>query len=179
MAIFVLYWYQNKQVNQNAKAFIALSKNRLKFPFFLFSKLPSAFFSGVKVISIDYQKCMVSVPYKWFSQNPFKSTYFACLSMAAEMSTGLMALMNTYKRNPSVSMLVTKIEGEFFKKAVGLTTFVCEEGTEVTEVIDDCILSHEAKTIRLKSTGTNAKGQLIAIFYITWSFKAKILEPRV
>ena len=53
--------------------------------FFLFTKLPSAYFSGVRLRHIDENKCFVTVPYKWFSKNPFKSTYFACLAMAAEM----------------------------------------------------------------------------------------------
>jgi hypothetical protein len=33
------------------------------------------------------------------SQNPFRSTYFACLSMAAEMSTGALALGIYIKEN--------------------------------------------------------------------------------
>lgn len=52
------------------------------FNLFLLAKLPAAYFSGVRVLSLDEEECKVKVPYKWFSQNPFKSTYFACLSMA-------------------------------------------------------------------------------------------------
>ena len=55
---------------------------------FYFQKLPAAFFSGVRIKEVGETKCRVSVPYKWFTQNPFRSTYFACLAMAAEMSTG-------------------------------------------------------------------------------------------
>ena len=91
---------------------------------FLFSKLPSAFFSGVRVKSIDDHKTVVTVPYKWFSQNPFKSTYFACLAMAAEMSTGILAMAHVYKRSPKTSMLVIAVEGKFYKKAIGKTTFI-------------------------------------------------------
>src|SRR5678810_908341 len=79
----------------------------LKFRMFLLSKLPSAYFSGVRVKSLDENKCEVTVPFKWFSQNPFRSTYFACLSMAAEMSTGALALGHLYKRKPTVSMPVS------------------------------------------------------------------------
>src|SRR5436190_24322650 len=86
--------------------FQQLVRHPVKFRMFLFSKLPSAFFSGVRVRSIDDNKTVVTVPYKWFSQNPFKSTYFACLAMAAEMSTGLLGLMHTYKRDQAISMLV-------------------------------------------------------------------------
>ena len=70
----------------NATEFLKLIKHPFKFQLFMLSKLPSAFFCGVRVVDADENKCSVKVPYKWFSQNPFKSTYFACLSMAAEMS---------------------------------------------------------------------------------------------
>lgn len=161
-------------MNPNAENFISLSRNRLKFTAFLLSKLPAAFFSGVRVKEIGPEHSKVTIPYKWFTQNPFKSTYFACLSMAAEMSTGLLAMMNTYERSPKISMLVTKVEGEFYKKATGLTTFVCTEGELLTLTIERCIISNESTTIRIKSTGTNGTGEPVAIFYITWSFKARL-----
>ena len=63
--------------------FIQTLKNPVLFRLYLFYKLPAAFFSGVRVREIDEQHCVVTVPYKWFSQNPFRSTYFACLAMAA------------------------------------------------------------------------------------------------
>src|SRR5687767_2116361 len=144
-----------------------------KFRMFLLSKLPSAYFSGVRVKSLDESKCEVTVPFKWFSQNPFRSTYFACLSMAAEMSTGALALGHLYKRKPPVSMLVVKTEGEYFKKAVDKTTFVCEDGLQIRRMIDEALTTGEARTIRVKTVGKNVAGDLVAEFYITWSFKAK------
>lgn len=145
----------------------------LKFRMFLLSKLPSAYFSGVRVKSLDENKCEVTVPFKWFSQNPFRSTYFACLSMAAEMSTGALALGHLFKRKPAVSMLVVKTEGEYFKKAVDKTTFVCEAGSEIKRMIDEAVATGESRTIRAKSTGKNKAGELVAEFFITWSFKSK------
>ena len=145
----------------------------VKFRMFLLSKLPSAFFSGVRVKGLDENKCEVTVPFKWFSQNPFRSTYFACLSMAAEMSTGALALGHLYKRKPPVSMLVIKTEGEYFKKAVDKTAFVCEAGSEIKRIIDEAVATGEAKTIRARSVGKNKAGELVAEFYITWSFKTK------
>jgi Domain of unknown function (DUF4442) len=148
----------------------------LKFRMFLLSKLPSAYFSGVRVKYLDENKCEVTVPFKWFSQNPFRSTYFACLSMAAEMSTGALALGHLYKRKPAVSMLVVKTEGEYFKKATDKTTFTCESGLEIKKTIEEAIVTGEGKTIRVKTIGKNRSGELVAEFYITWSFKAKLIK---
>ena len=160
-------------MNSNPTAFIKLIKHPVKFRMFLFTKLPAAFFAGVRVREVDANRCMVSVPYKWLSQNPFRSTYFACLSMAAEMSTGVLAMAHLYKINPPVSMLVVKVESEYFKKATGRTFFVCEDGELFQKTIEESIASGEAKTVKAKSTGKNKEGEVMAAFYITWSFKAK------
>jgi len=164
----------NKQFSMsNATEFLKLIKHPFKFKLFMLAKLPSAFFCGVRVVDADENKCLVKVPYKWFSQNPFKSTYFACLSMAAEMTTGLLGLMHIHKRLPAVSMLVVKIEGNFIKKANGITVFTCEDGLAIKQTIEDAISSNEGRTITAKSYGRNAAGEIVADFAITWSFKAK------
>ena len=153
--------------------FINLAKHPLKFRMFLFLKLPSAYFAGLRIREINESFCAVTIPFKWFSQNPFRSTYFACLSMAAEMSTGALAMAYSYQSKPAISMLVTTLEAVFMKKAVGITTFTCSDGTLIKQAIADCIISGEGKTVKVKSTGKNTTGETIAEFYITWSFKAR------
>ena len=153
--------------------FLQLVRHPVKFRLFLLGKLPSAFFSGVRVKYIDEQKAVVTVPYKWFSQNPFKSTYFACLAMAAEMSTGLLGLLHTHKKVPAISMLVVALEAQYFKKAAGVTIFTCEEGALIHDTIEEAIRTGEGKSFRAKSVGVNTKGELVAEFFITWSFKAR------
>lgn len=153
--------------------FIKLMKHPVKFRMFLFSKLPAAYFAGVRVREIDHNKCVVTVPFKWLSQNPFRSTYFACLSMAAEMSTGALAMAHIYKSVPPISMLVVKVESEYFKKASERTTFTCEDGNAMLTLINESIATGEGRTFRALSTGKNPQGETVAVFYITWSFKAR------
>jgi Domain of unknown function (DUF4442) len=157
----------------NAEEFFKLVKHPFKFRVFLFSKLPAAYFSGVRVRSIDENSCTVTVPFKWLTQNPFRSTYFASLSMAAEMSTGTLALAQIYKRNPPVSMLVVKVESHYFKKAADKTTFTCEDGLQIKQAVEDSIATGEGKTVTAKSVGRNKAGEVVAEFFVTWSFKAK------
>ena len=153
--------------------FLQLVNSPFKFRLFLFYKLPSAFFCGVRVRYVDESKCITSVPFKWLSQNPFKSTYFACLSMAAEMSTGILAMAHIYQRKPAVSMLVLNVKGEFIKKAVGRTTFTCEDGNQIKSIIEEAIATGEGKSVTIRSTGRNADNEIVAEFEITWSFKAR------
>lgn len=163
--------FQN--MNDHTTAFIRLIRHPVKFRIFLFLKLPSAFFAGVRVKDINQATCIVKVPYKWFSQNPFRSTYFACLSMAAELSTGALSMAHLYKRQPPISMLVVKVESEYYKKATGVTIFTCTAGDRIRETIEKTIRSGEGENIRVQSTGRNNQGETVAEFWITWSFKVK------
>lgn len=147
----------------------------VKFAFFKLTKLPAAFIAGLKIGYIDAHKTTVTVRHNWLNQNPFKSMYFAVQSMAAEMSTGLFAVGQTYKRNPPISMLVVSVEGKFFKKATQLISFTCNDGILVSDAIDESIATGVGKTVVCKSVGTNEVGELVSEFLITWSFKVKQL----
>ena len=160
-------------MNAGNSAVLKMLKHPVKSRMFLLSHLPNAFFAGVRIKEIDEEHCKVTVPYKWFTKNPFRSTYFACLSMAAEMSTGALSMMHSYKKSLPVSMLVVKVESEYFKKATGKTEFVCSDGLLIKETVERAMATGEAKTVRAKSVGKNDEGLWIAEFYITWSFKVK------
>ncbi len=156
-----------------AVKFLEIIQHPVKFRLFLLKKLPSAFFSGVRIKYADESKAIVTVPYKWFSTNPFKSTYFACLSMAAEMSTGVLAMAHIYEQTPQMSMLVIKTEGTYLKKATGITTFTCEDGLLIENAIREAMASGKGTSVSARSVGTDKNGEVVAEFIISWSFKAK------
>jgi hypothetical protein len=153
--------------------FLSIVHHPLKFRLFLLKKLPSAFFSGVRMKYADQYKTIVTVPLKWFTRNPFNSTYFACLSMAAEMTTGILALANVYEQVPPVSSLVIKTEGSFMKKATGITSFTCEDGLMFQQAVREAASSGKASIVSARSVGTDENGEIVAEFIITWSFKAR------
>lgn len=153
--------------------FVRLLRSPTRFRLYLLTRIPSAFLSGIRISAADETSCVVTVPFKWFTRNPFRSTYFACLGMAAEMSTGVLAMAAIYKKNPPVSMLVVNIEANFLKKATSLTIFTCVDGPAIRDAIARSASTGEAQIARARSVGTNPGGEIIAEFYITWSFKVK------
>lgn len=163
----------NHNASTSSTAFFDLINNPVKFRLFLLKNLPAAYFSGLKIVNANAERSVISIPYKWFTRNPFRCTYFACLSMAAETSTGILAMANTYKRSPKISMLVTGIEGKFYKRATGLSLFVCEEGSAIRQTVEETITTNQAQSIKVLSSGFNKENELIAEFWITWSFKMK------
>jgi len=160
-------------MNPAFNKFSRLITNPISFRFFLFQKLPAAFFAGLRIHYFDDLKCVVRIRYSWFSQNPFQSIYFAVEAMAAEMCSGMLAFAQVYQRQPKVSMLVVKMEVAFVKKATGVVLFTCEDGLAIQTAINEAIATGEGKTLICKSVGTNSKGEVVAEFNFTWSFKAK------
>ena len=155
------------------QSFFRVVNNPVKFKLFLLTRLPSAFFAGLHMRDAGPDRCAVTVPYKWFTKNPFRSTYFACLSMAAEMTTGVLAMAHIQGRKPSLSMLVVATESAYFKKATGRTLFVCNDGSNIRKAIEQAVVTGEAVTVRACSIGSNEAGEVIAEFFITWSFKTR------
>lgn len=156
----------------STEKFVRLVNNRRRFSLFLLYKLPSAWLAGVRVQQMNRQTCTTVVPYRWWSQNPFGSTYFACLAMAAEMSSGLHAMAHISDAGIRVSMLVTGMEALFFKKAKGKTWFTCDAGDRIREAIAHTVRTGEPVTNTFNVTGVSADGTEIAQFLITWSFKS-------
>jgi len=143
------------------------------FKLFALKSLPAVFFAGLKIELLEETKAIISVRQKWFNKNPFRSIYFAILSMAAELSTGVLCMGNTYKRRPAISMLVTEQRGLFHKKATGKIIFVCEDGNKITAVVEQAVSTGNAVNIVCYSKGLNSNSEMVAEFWITWSFKAR------
>ncbi len=140
---------------------------------FMLRKLPMGFLAGLKVVELQEVQAGISVAFTWLNKNPFRSVYFAVLSMAAELSTGLLGFGQLFKKNPPVSMLMIKMEGAFFKKAVGKTVFTCWDGERIKGAVAQAILTGEAQVVHCTSAGKNEQGEMVAEFVFTWSFKVK------
>ena len=145
----------------------------LKLNVFLFFKLPSAFWSGLRVKSISKEQCVVIVKHRWINQNPFKSMYFAVQAMAAELTTGALVMMQIKKSGKKISMLVANNNSNFSKKATGRITFTCNDGHLIEEAIKQTIATGEGQTIWMKSVGVNEKREQVSEMNFEWSIKLK------
>ncbi len=144
-----------------------------KFNKFTFFKLPSAWWTGVRVKSINEQKCVVSVKHGWRNQNPFKSMFWAIQGMAAELSTGAMVINQIRESGKKISMLVANNNANFSKKATGRITFTCEDGHLIGEAIEKTIQTGEGQTFWMKSVGVNEDGVVVSTFNFEWTVRVK------
>ncbi len=150
-----------------------MSNSTLQYTVFLFFKLPSAFWAGVRLQSINEERCTVTVKHRWFNQNPFNSMYFAVQAMAAELTTGALVLSKIKASGKNISMLVANNKGNYSKKATGRITFVCQDGKLVDEAIKKTIATGEGQTLWMKSIGTNQKGEQVSEMDFEWTIRVK------
>jgi len=140
---------------------------------FLLFKIPSAYFSGVRVKEITEDKVVATVKHKWRNQNPFNSMYWAVQGMASELTTGVLVMKHIADSKRKISMLVTHQEADFYKKAKGVISFSCNDGQEIKNAVLQTIETGKGQTIELQSDGYNENGDKVSSFTYTWSIKIK------
>lgn len=144
-----------------------------KFNTFSFFKLPSAWWCGVRLKSLDKKQSVVTVKHGWFNQNPFKSMFWAVQGMAAELTTGAMMIDQIDDCGKKISMLVANNNANFSKKATGKITFVCKDGDKIKEALDKTIATGDGQTVWMQSIGTNTDGVVVSTFNFEWTVRLK------
>ncbi|RZK16959.1 MAG: DUF4442 domain-containing protein [Hymenobacter sp.] len=146
--------------------------NPFKLRLFMLRKLPLAWLAGLRLTALTPEAATVTIRYKYLTQNPFRSIYFAALGMAAELASGIQAMLHTQGGGP-VSMLVVELEANFTKKAVGLIAFTCPDGAALAAAVAESRATGQGRTVVCTSTGRDEAGDVVAVFRVTWSFRAK------
>ena len=93
--------------------------------------------------------------------------------MAAELSTGALVMMYTYKLDPSVAIIVGDCSGEFVAKARDVTTFVCNDGKRIAETVKQALQTGEPQEVLCQAVGHSNAGEEIARFTFTWKMKRR------
>ena len=160
-------------MNETQKTFCSKMTNWFLFKVYAIQKLPLAFLTGFKILKLDESKCITRIKYSYLNKNPFKSTFWAVLGMAAELSTGAYALLATKGREESVAVILVGTHAEFVKKATGVTIFTCSNWLAFEKAVCRAIETGEPQAATGRSIGVNSKGETIALFEFTWSFKIR------
>ncbi|WP_228691639.1 DUF4442 domain-containing protein [Lunatimonas sp.] len=147
-------------------------RSPLKFKWFLFTQLPSVWFWGIRVTELTSKRCELWMPFRWSTKNPFRSIYFAALSGAGELASGILCMLHL-AGSGSFSMLVTGFEAQFHKKADCATRFVCEDGEKLAAMLQTLTQPGQTGTFTMQVEGITEKGVHVATFKLTWSFKKR------
>ena len=140
---------------------------------FLFFKLPSVWWCGIRVREISKLSCSANVRLGWFNKNPFKSLFWAVQGMAAELTTGILIMQAINESKKNISMLVLNNKANFSKKAKGLIRFNCNQGKKINESINRLLETKKPQTVWVKSHGKDESGDIVSSFDFEWTIMLK------
>ena len=155
------------------KNFRVLANNPFRLKLFFIRHMPMGLLNGLRIVELDKKHARVSVPYNYLTKNPFQSLYFAVQAMAAELSSGAMAIAEVKAASRPVSMLVFDTDAKFTKKAQSKVVFTCNDGEAISHAVQETLKTGEGKTVTITSTGIDESGDQVSEFHFTWTFKAK------
>ena len=140
---------------------------------FTFFKLPSVWWSGVRVTKIEDSFCEAKVVHRWINQNPFGSMFWAVQGMAAELTTGVLIMQTIRQYGLKVSMLVLNNRANFSKKGRGKIFFSCNAKQKIKIALKQLIKTQKPQTFWLTSEGIDQNGNVVSIFEFEWTLLLK------
>ena len=159
----------NRQQRRFRDRFLSPFKQR----FYYLKSLPMGLISGVRLVQLDEDKSVTKVPFRWLNKNPFRSIYFAVLSMAAELSTAAPVIMALKAVDVDVAFIIVALKADFRKKAQSGIVFTCEDYVNINDAISQLSKPGDTATITAETIGRDMNDEEVARFYFTWSFRVR------
>ena len=148
-------------------------KSIFKYNLYNFFFLPSVWWCGIRIKTVNEKSCRVRVRHKWINQNPFKSMFWAVQGMAAELTTGVLIMEAIQNSKRKVSMLVLNNRANFSKKARGKVLFECDEKQKLFKAMNQLVKTQQPQTIWLTSKGIDQNGDIVSTFEFEWTLLLK------
>ncbi|MCC6138021.1 MAG: PaaI family thioesterase [Bdellovibrionaceae bacterium] len=137
---------------------------------FGFLKVPLLFACSPRVLELNEKTCRVEIPFNRKVKNHLGSVYFGALAIGADTCIGMLAMDQIYTSKKNVSLVFKDFKANFLKRAVGPTVFVCEQGQQVSELLEETIRSGERQH-RTILAFAQVNGETVAEFELTLSLK--------
>ena len=138
------------------------------------SKIPLIYFVRPSVVSLDADSIVVKIPLRRRNRNHLNSMYFGTLCIGADCTGGLLAMKFIEERSEQMSLVFKDFKADFLKRAEDDTLFICEQGREISALVDRASNSDERQemTVNIIATVPNKCGdEPVATFAMTLSLK--------
>lgn len=138
-------------------------------------KIPLLFLAGPKITHLNDQKIEIKIPLNWRTRNHLKSLYFGTLAIGADCCAGFLATKFIMQSKKKVHLSFKDFEAQFLKRAESDTYFICEQGHELKNFVDQ-VISHPNErsnfpVIIRAETRHQAETLVVATFVLTLSLK--------
>ena len=138
-----------------------------------FFKVPMLFLMRPVVHSLDEKHAEISIRLGYFTKNHFKSMYAGVLVAGADLGCGLLAMEIAKKNRGKILLLFKDIQASFYKRAMGRTLFVCNDGELISQAVLKAIRSGERQNliVAVKAFCPDISQELVAEFKMILSLK--------
>ena len=144
---------------------------------FSFAKIPLLFAAGPKVVMMNEEKCIISLPFRRGNKNHLGSMYFGALCIGADAAGGLIAA-KLLRELPSGkgSLIFKDFQAKFLRRPEGETFFECNAGSLIREAVNRSWESGERVEVPVQivaTVPTKSGVEPVAEFMLTLSLKVR------
>lgn len=147
-----------------------------EFEDFLKQNVPMIDFSHLNIVHLDYDKCIVKMPFIAQNKNHLQSMYLGSIVIGTEVSAGILAAYQLRHDKHDSSIIFKNIAGDFIRRAESDTYFICTDSRLISNGIKKAAITKERLNIKVNVIGVtdlNNMDDKVSDFTITISIKIR------
>ena len=155
---------------------LRLIRETLALRIWAFAKIRLISYVRPKVLDLTGERCEIVIPLSWRTRNHLRSMYFGALCTGADAAAALIGLRTSQKAGNRIAVIFKDMQAEFLKRAEADVHFACEEGREISELIEKADASGERQSLPVHVVATVPKlfgPEPVARFTLTLSVKRR------
>ncbi len=152
------------------------SRATLMIRIFGLMKIPLISYVKPSVVAVDEEKIVVKIPFRRRNRNHLNSIYFGSLCVGADCTGGLLAMKYIEQQPERIALVFKDFQADFLKRAEDDTFFVCEQGREISALVEQASRVEKRQEMAVKVTATvptRFGDEPVAKFSMTLSLKRK------
>jgi acyl-coenzyme A thioesterase PaaI-like protein len=153
-----------------------LAKTNIGFWAFGIARIPMLAFVGARFVELSDIRSVIKIPLGYRTKNHLGSMYFGAMAVGADVTIGGLALHLIRKKRVKVQMIFKDFKADYRKRAEADTLFVCDEGRQINEMIEEAMRSPDRinRTIGAYALVPDRLGEEpVATFELTLSLRNK------
>ena len=138
-------------------------------------RIPLIFFCRPRVVTITETSLEVKIKLNRRTRNHLNSMYFGVLSIGADVTGGFLAMEYIRKSKSKISLIFKDFHADFLKRAEGDVHFRCNEGLEISQLVEKTIESGQRQNmvVHISARVPSISDDVVAEFELTLSLKEK------
>ena len=119
-----------------------------------FAKIRLISYVRPRVLDLTGERCEIVIPLSWRTRNHLRSMYFGALCTGADTAAALIGLKASREAGGRVAVVFKDMQVEFLKRAEADVHFACEQGREISQLIEKADASGERQNLPVHVVAT-------------------------